>query len=70
MKTKNKFRIITDNYRGYEVQIKRWWFPFWVECWRDGMVNSFSSVDDAKKWIKVGRPKIYKRKRKVVEYIN
>ena len=61
----NKFRIITDEYNGYEVQIKRWWFPFWVQCWKNGSVNSFTSIDKAKDWILNGRPD----KSKVVEYL-
>lgn len=31
IKSKNKYRIVRDNYAGYEVQIKRWWFPFWIQ---------------------------------------
>ena len=30
---KNKYRIVSDNFQGFEVQIKRWWFPFWFQCW-------------------------------------
>jgi hypothetical protein len=26
-----KYRIVTDRYAGYEVQVWRWWFPFWLE---------------------------------------
>lgn len=30
---RNSYRIVGDNRRGYEVQIKLWWFPvFWFEC--------------------------------------
>jgi len=32
MMLKNKYRIVRDNYLGYEVQIRRWWFPIWLEC--------------------------------------
>ena len=53
----SKFRIITDNFNGFEVQIKRWWFPFWVQCNYYDLVNSFSSIKEAKDWIKKGRPK-------------
>ena len=29
---KNKYRIVTDNYAGYEAQVKYWWFPFiWIQ---------------------------------------
>lgn len=46
---KNKYRIIKDSYNGYEAQVKHWWFPFWVQIWRVGFVNSCSSVEEAEK---------------------
>jgi len=24
-----KYRIVPDNYLGYEVQVKKWYWPFW-----------------------------------------
>lgn len=34
---KNKYRIVTDAYSGYEAQIKYRWFPFvWVEMTTPG----------------------------------
>lgn len=27
---KNKYRVVRDNYAGYEAQVKFWWFPI---CW-------------------------------------
>ena len=29
---KTKYRIVPDTYSGWEVQSKRWWFPFWIQC--------------------------------------
>lgn len=51
MKFKNKYRVVADVYRGYEVQIKRWWLPFWFQCWHDGGINTWSSLETAKKFI-------------------
>jgi hypothetical protein len=28
---RNRARIVTDLYCGYEVQVWRWWFPFWIQ---------------------------------------
>ena len=28
---KKKYRIVSDNYSGFEVQKKIWWFPFWLQ---------------------------------------
>jgi hypothetical protein len=27
---KARYRIVTDRWSGYEVQVWRWWWPFWV----------------------------------------
>ena len=43
-----KHRIVTDSYLGYEVQIKVWWWPFWVQ--RD-ITNTHRTLDKAKKYI-------------------
>ncbi|MCK9445724.1 hypothetical protein M0Q50_02400 [bacterium] len=63
----NKFRIVTDIFCGYEVQIKRWWIPFWYQCWYNGTTNTFSSTEKAKQWIYDGRPK--KKNNNVVEVL-
>lgn len=66
----NKFRIVTDDFNGYEVQIKRFWFPFWFECWQTGIVNSFTSVEKAEQWVNNKRPKAIKEsKSKVVKIL-
>jgi hypothetical protein len=53
----NKIKIVIDEYNKFEIQIKRWWFPFWIKCWKNRIVNSFNSLDDVKKWIQNGRKK-------------
>lgn len=44
---KNKYRIVTDNYAGFEVQIKYWWWFGWHLTER----NTFFTVERAKKYI-------------------
>lgn len=44
----NKYRIVIDSYAGYEAQVKRWWFPVWMQI--DG-INTSSTLDKAKEWI-------------------
>lgn len=39
-----KVRIVADMYLGYEVQIKRWYWPFWRMA---NFSNTFSSVEKA-----------------------
>lgn len=42
-----EYRIVTDNYSGYEVQVRRWWWPFWIEA---DFVNTHSSIDEAERF--------------------
>jgi hypothetical protein len=44
---KPKYRIVKDLYRGYEVQIKRFFFPIWVQA---GFSNTFSTIEDAERF--------------------
>lgn len=51
-----KYRVVRDNYSGYEVQTWRAWFPFWIE----GKVNTHISLEQAKKYIEIlKRPVVY-----------
>lgn len=44
---KNEYRIVPDSY-GFEVQIRRWWFPFWCQCWNiHSCANTFSTRETA-----------------------
>ncbi len=47
---KNKYRVIPDCYLGFEVQCKRWWFPFWLQI-NGG--NTSSSLERAKRLIEL-----------------
>lgn len=29
---RTRYRVVRDNYCGYEVQSWRWWFPIWLQC--------------------------------------
>lgn len=42
---KNRYRIVRDNYAGYEAQVKFWWFPLiWFQI---NDVNTHSSLERA-----------------------
>jgi hypothetical protein len=49
---KRRYRIVKDNYLGYEVQSRMWLLPFWFEC-NSGTytTNTHSSIEEAKKFI-------------------
>ena len=64
---KTKYRIITDGYSGYEIQYRKWWYPFWCEF---GISNTHQSPEKAKEWlIRYLKMKYEKPKREVVEYL-
>lgn len=42
-----KYRVVTDQYAGFEAQSWRIWWPFWVQI----NINTFYSVDDAVEYI-------------------
>ncbi len=39
-----RYRIVKDRYNGFECQIWRIWFPFWLEM---GWVNTHSTLEEA-----------------------
>lgn len=39
-----RLRIVRDKYAGYEVQVWRWWWPFWTEA---DFMNTHFSVERA-----------------------
>jgi len=43
-----RYRIVKDNYCGYEVQVRRWYFPFWIQ---HGLFNTHSSIEGARQYI-------------------
>lgn len=45
---KTKYRIVTDNYLGFEVQHKYWFWPFWIQT---NFCNTHTSVKEAEEWI-------------------
>ena len=53
---KNKYRIVSDCYAGYEAQVKFWWWPFtWIQLPDPASVtntNTFSTKEKAEAFIK------------------
>lgn len=41
---KTKYRIVSDNFAGFEAQFKVWWFPFWIQCFG---VNTRATLESA-----------------------
>ncbi len=41
------YRIVRDNYAGYEVQCRPWWWPFWYQA---GFVNTHVSLERAEQY--------------------
>lgn len=52
-----KYRIVTDNYAGFEVQSWRWWWPFWIQ----GTTNTHVTVEDAEAYARrIAAPRFVK----------
>ena len=45
-----KYRIVRDRYLGYECQVWRLWFPFWVQM---DFTNTHSTIENAKEFIMI-----------------
>lgn len=52
---KNRYRVVTDAYAGYEAQVKYWWFPF---CYFQIGINTFPSIERAQQFIAKAKHKI------------
>ena len=49
---RTRYRIITDNCAGFEVQYKYPWWPFWIQTGNNGYpVNTHKTLEQAKKFI-------------------
>lgn len=52
---KNKYRVVEDNYSGYEAQVKKWYFPVWLQI---GFINTSPSIEGAKKHCEIHAKKL------------
>jgi len=53
-----KYRIVCDEYNGYEAQFRYWWMPFYVQCF---VTNTATSIEKSKAIIeKHKNPIMYK----------
>lgn len=69
MKLQNKcYRIITDKFRGYEVQERKkiLFLSYWKQSRCYGSINTFPSIREAQSWIEEGCPSYNIPKRKTV----
>ena len=61
---KSKYRIVTDNYDGFECQHKRWWFPFWIQI---NYSNTHRTLEKARNFIN-DYERFRKHRSEIVEY--
>lgn len=48
---RTKYRIVRDTYAGYQVDVKKWWFPFWHQ---KGFTNTRPTLEKAREFAKTG----------------
>lgn len=67
---KARYRIVTDKYKGYEVQFKPWYSPFYYQIGDadDSPSNTNYTIDDAEVLIK--KHKSENIKSRVVKYVD
>jgi len=53
---KPKYRIIADTYAGYEVQVRKWYSPFYFQI---GFTNTHITIEKATEFAKQHANKIY-----------
>ncbi|BBD74649.1 hypothetical protein [Pectobacterium phage PPWS2] len=46
---KTQYRIVRDDYCGYEVQRRFWWCPFYFQI----KINTHHSIEEAERWLRV-----------------
>lgn len=45
------YRVVTDNYRGFEVQYRTPWWPFWQQCGCRGKgINTHRTLEEAEEF--------------------
>ncbi len=62
MNYKPRYRIVQDNYCGYESQFRPWWSPLWWQCFG---INTRASLEAARRVCDRHYKNYY---RKTVEY--
>ena len=62
---KRQFRIITDEFAGYEVQIRHWYWPFWTQA---GLVNTHRTIEAAIEFIAKERERLNFKIREVKRF--
>ena len=47
-----RYRIVRDTFGGYEVQFKRRWWPFWLQCGVGGGcgINTHRTIEAAERF--------------------
>ena len=46
-----QYRVVKDRFLGFESQVWRLWWPFWVQIWEDGITNTHRTLKDAQELI-------------------
>ena len=51
---RTRFRIVRDNYSGFETQFRYWWMPFYLQ----GRSNTHPTIEKAKNYIEIRKTKV------------
>ena len=69
---KRQYRIVTDNFGGFEVQKRLWYYPFWfqIRSEKRHCVNTHISIEQSEKLIEMDKTNSRPPKNKVVKTFN
>lgn len=69
---KRQYRIVTDNFSGFEVQKRLWYYPFWFQIRSENRlpVNTHKTIESAEKLIEMDKTNSRPPKIKVVKTFN
>ncbi|MBL87188.1 MAG: hypothetical protein CMO82_11080 [Winogradskyella sp.] len=69
---KRQYRIVTDNFSGFEVQKRLWYYPFWFQIRSENRlpVNTHKTIESAEKLIEMDKTNSRPPKSKVVKTFN
>lgn len=54
---KTQYRVVRDSYSGFEVQHRRWFWPFWFQT---NYCNTHHSLEDAERFAKARAHQVVK----------
>lgn len=56
---RNRYKIVSDHYAGYEVRFRPWWSPFYIQCYGTNTLKTLAAAEGVALNHSLGRPYNY-----------